>query len=334
MTKRQPDNVTEYTAKFSGHETFPLRYGWLYKAAKSVRYNPSRSEGDRPVTSSNKEDIEKAVVRMGVGKNMVSSIRYWSTNAQIICVENEKDRLTDIGGLIFGEDSDVDGNDPYLEKIGSVWLLHWLLNSNCKEVSASRWFFNRFNGQRFDKQQLLDSIIVDIDKLDLKAAEKTVSKDIECLLQGYTQKSSAGSKISEDSFSSPLVELGLIRTLEDGKYRKYSADLGDQESLPTEVFTFALIDYWKRKVKEEKAKGLHQSKNIPFDTLLIGEGSPARIFRLSQNALANRLDEVEELTGHKISWTDTQGLRQIHCDNINRIDETDYLVKFYEKQGM
>ena len=317
--------MTEYTSRFSGHETFPLRYGWLYKAVKSVT-NDYSDKPLKPVTSGKSEDIEKAVVRMGVGKNMVNSIGIGLKPQKSYKRHNGRDDLTDIAIEIFGEDAES-GWDPYMEQLATVWILHWLLNCDYKVVSASRWFFNRFNGQRFDKQQLIDSIALDIDNWGLKAAEKTIGKDIDCLLQGYSQKSSTNSKISEDSFSSPLVELGLIRTLEDGKYKKFSAELGDQESLPSEVFVYALIEYWHREARSEKT--------ISFDRLLTAEGSPARVFRLSQSALANRLDQVEELTDRQISWTDTQGLRQIRCDDIEQLneDKTDFINQYYRKQG-
>ena len=323
--------MANYTAKFSGHETFPLRYGWLYKAVSSVR-DQYDDKPLKPVTSGNSEDKEKAVVRMGVGKNMVSSIAYWAIASKMIDVSNrEKDTLTEIAADIFGEEEGESGCDPYMERIGTVWLLHWLLNRDYHNVTSYRWFFNRFNGQRFDKQQLLDSLIIDVEKLKFYGSEKavqktlnhkTISKDVDCFLQGYTCKSSSNSRVSEDSFSSPLVELGLIRTSEDGRYKKYSADLGEQESLPIEVFTYALIDYWNEYAKE--------SKTISFDRLLTAEGSPARIFRLSQSALANRLDLVEELTSKCISWTDTQGLRQIQCDNIvNLNDSKSFILSQY-----
>ena len=315
--------MANYTTKFSGHETFPLRYGWLYKAVSYMHVNKDERPL-KPVTSGSSEDKEKAVVRMGVGKNMVSSIAYWAIASKMIDVTNrDEDALTEIAADLFGEDEGESGWDPYMERIGTVWLLHWLLNRDYQTVTSYRWFFNRFNGQRFDKQQLLDALTLDAEKLKFdgskKAAKKTlnhktISKDIDCFLQGYTYRSSSNSKISEDSFSSPLVELGLIRTLEDGRYKKYNADLGEQESLPIEVFTYALIDFWNEHAKE--------SKTISFDRLLTAEGSPARIFRLSQSALANRLDLVEELTSKRISWTDTQGLRQIQCEDIASLNNS------------
>ena len=50
---------------FSGHETFVFRYGWLKKGLKGLR--------ERPDVFS----AEEAVARLGVGKNMVRSIRHW-----------------------------------------------------------------------------------------------------------------------------------------------------------------------------------------------------------------------------------------------------------------
>ena len=51
---------------FAGHETFPLRYAWLRKAVKHVESDP-HVFGD-----------DDAMVRLGVGKNMVRSIRHWA----------------------------------------------------------------------------------------------------------------------------------------------------------------------------------------------------------------------------------------------------------------
>ena len=58
--------LQETTVRFSGHETFTLRYGWLTKAVARVR-------SDRRVFTR-----EDAMVAFGVGKNMVRSIRHWS----------------------------------------------------------------------------------------------------------------------------------------------------------------------------------------------------------------------------------------------------------------
>ncbi|RYE14072.1 MAG: DUF4007 family protein [Rickettsiales bacterium] len=50
------------TPNFSGHETFTFRYPWLKKGVDGLKGNPGIFQSD------------DAIVELGVGKNMVSSI--------------------------------------------------------------------------------------------------------------------------------------------------------------------------------------------------------------------------------------------------------------------
>ena len=52
--------------KFSGHQTFVFRYGWLEKGVRLIQRNPHGFLED---------DV---LIQLGVGKNMVESIKYWS----------------------------------------------------------------------------------------------------------------------------------------------------------------------------------------------------------------------------------------------------------------
>lgn len=101
-------------AVFGRHETFALRYGWLTKGAQALM-------SGEPVF-----EAENATVLLGVGKNMVSSIRYWLQAARIICKAPEGWDLTVVGDKVFGDD----GYDPYLEDEATIWLIHWLIASN------------------------------------------------------------------------------------------------------------------------------------------------------------------------------------------------------------
>ena len=103
---------------FARHETFYPRSGWFRKAywcAAGDHYVFSRSN---------------APVVIGVGKNMVRSIRFWGLAAKLL-VEDPDSRnrrspglvLTLTGKALFGKM----GWDPYMEDPGTLWLLHWLL---------------------------------------------------------------------------------------------------------------------------------------------------------------------------------------------------------------
>ncbi|MBK8432858.1 MAG: DUF4007 family protein [Chloroflexi bacterium] len=50
---------------FGGHETFPFRYGWLKRGMDATTKTPNIFSQDH------------ALVELGVGKNMVRSIRHW-----------------------------------------------------------------------------------------------------------------------------------------------------------------------------------------------------------------------------------------------------------------
>src|SRR3982751_2851058 len=96
---------------FSGHETFPFRYPWLKKG-----YDAVREDGDVFVR-------DDAITTLGVGKNMVRSIRHWCLAAGLL-QEGKKGggsgvQVTQLGKLLLAED----GLDPYLEDPATLWLL-------------------------------------------------------------------------------------------------------------------------------------------------------------------------------------------------------------------
>src|SRR5690606_38019485 len=75
---RGPLYQQDYKPQFSGHETFPLRYGWLKKCYDRVAETEPEPDNKSLCWG------DDAIARFGVGKNMVSSMRHWATVAGII----------------------------------------------------------------------------------------------------------------------------------------------------------------------------------------------------------------------------------------------------------
>lgn len=275
--------MSGYISKFSGHQTFPLRYGWLYKYLTTE--------------SPQSQKAEDLMVDWGVGKNMVDSIKYWANQ---IGLDSQDSVYQNI----------IHDHDVYLENLNSVWILHWILCRNPKNLSAYSIFFNYFNGQNFDKENLL-AYIKELFKINsFKSSSKTLLKipsdstlnrDISTMLLTYTKSNTA--KVSEDSFTSPLAELSLIQSLSK---TSFISQLESRPSLDDVVFTYAVIDFF-RQLNTNSTNVL----TMAFDTFLTSAGSPARVFRLSQLAVEQRLERVNEITENAIGWTDSQGLRQI-----------------------
>ena len=300
-------------AKFTGHETFPLRYGWLQKSV-----NQLNNKGNFSISTD--EGVREAVIELGVGKNMVSAIRYWAESSAVINLEAQT--VTKEGNYLFGEE----GKDRYLEHLGSVWLLHFWLNFNYDNLTGYRYYFNFSNAQHFQKTKLVDDCIDQAGSMcrGNLPNEKTVKKDIDCFLNTYCHKQTVTKKkgpINEDHFSSPLSELNLVQD-NGGGY--YVCDLAERPDLPIEIFMYGLLKFVKIETRESK------SKTIGFDSLLSKPCSPGRIFRLSEGGLGQKLDEAQMYKDSGIFWTDSEGLRQIAFEESSLVNPECFLDIYYK----
>ena len=294
-------------AKFTGHDTFPLRYGWLYKAVNHLNLNGK-------FQTSNEDKTREAIVELGVGKNMVNAIRYWAEASSVIAAVNNNNavhhKVSTEGNYLFGN-LDTKGKDPYLEQIASIWLIHFWLNFNYEHLTAYRYFFNYSNVQYFEKSKLASDCSEDSKRLVTNeiGIESTLKKDIDCFLNTYCKKFKSTIKknltIDEDHFISPLSELNLIQDNGGGFYISY---LAERPELPIEIFMYGLIRFAQVETEDSKVN------TIDFESILTKPCSPGRIFRLSESGLGQKLDEAQECSGGKISWIDSLGLRQIKID--------------------
>ncbi len=103
---------------FSGHETFRCKTHWLKRGYDFMDNNGNFNDED-------------AVVRLGVGKNMVSSIKFWMKAFGLV---KEDNRVDDIADYLLDDDKGV---DPYFEDMGTLWLLHFLLVQNLVQLKMS-----------------------------------------------------------------------------------------------------------------------------------------------------------------------------------------------------
>jgi len=276
----------DYKPQFSGHETFPIRYGWLEKAFHAV----DEDENANPKIFSE----PSAIAHFGVGKNMVAAIRFWAQVADIIITESKEAKSTDLGKQLFSKG----GLDPFLENPTSLWRLHWEIASNPKHTSVY-WLFNHLNEGTFDKDLLVHRMIEFAGVRNWKKpAIKTVSTDFNVLLSNYVADTNSRGPLDE-RLVSPFTELALIRARSNGKY---SLNWGQKSSLTDGVFLYAVCDFWNR---------FTEANTLNFQTLLLEAGSPGRVFLLEESELAFRLMDVSRQTGGLISWSETAGLKQL-----------------------
>lgn len=184
---------------FSGHESFVCKQFWLKKGYDFVKR-----------TNKGFED-ETAVVELGVGKNMVTSIRHWLKSFGLI---DDKNSVTSIADYLF---QDKTGKDPYLEDYGSIWMLHYLLVKS-ERASIYNLVFNEFRKERYEftKEQLHLFLKRKCEEGDFNNIynENTINSDIAVFLRNYLKPDTrtAESKLEiEEDFSSLLIDLDLVK---------------------------------------------------------------------------------------------------------------------------
>jgi hypothetical protein len=208
---------------FSGHESFQCRQLWLKKGYDYIKSGKSFNDDD-------------AVVILGVGKNMVSSIRFWMKAFNLL---SQDDKLTSFAHKLL----DDDGYDPYLEDEASLWLLHYQLVNRAFSSTYSI-VFNELRREKIEFTR--DNFIAFIKRKSeteksLSVNEKTLHEDFSVLSKMYL-RSDAQSKDKEDSFSGLLTELDLLKCFSKGKEEFFIIENNERPEIPDEVILYAILD--------------------------------------------------------------------------------------------
>ena len=249
--------------KFGGHQSFHLRDQWLYKGLYWTSQSPQ-------ILSNNLKNSEKAIRAMGVGKNMVDSIRYWLKATGLIKTSIKGFALTETARKILEK-------DPYFELDGTLFLIHYLLVTNKESAIAWYWFFNHFSVNEFEKESLENAFFAYISiKTDRKVKDTTLDKDLNCLLRMYQSINWTGKKNPETENPSPFTRYGWIEKRGD-KFIRNKLNIND---FNIHIFAHLLYIFWSR--------GLGQPESVKLEDLSIKENSPGRIFCFS-------LEEMNDL---------------------------------------
>lgn len=204
--------------RFSGHDTFHCKQQWLLKGFNNPNFTT----------------ISESIISLGVGKNMVSSVKYW---LEAFGITNENN-LTEFSNLIFSPEV---GLDPYLENEGTLWLLQYKL---CQKKYASifhllftEYFDDKVNYE-FSEEKVIKFILNKLEINGVKSiSENTLSNDFKVLIRTYLS-SSKDIKNIEEEFNAPLLELNLIEKIESHKYILNKIN----RSIPLAILGYCILD--------------------------------------------------------------------------------------------
>ena len=286
---------------FSGHESFPCRTLWLKKGYDFIKNNGNFNADD-------------AVVTLGVGKNMVSAIRYWY---KVFGFNSEK--FGWIADYLFDNDN---GKDKYLEDLATLWLLHFLI-VYYNDATLYNMFFAMFQRERkvFDREHILNFVKRKLVEAQKETAfnENTVRRDIATLLLNYCLPKKPQ---SNDEYSTLLLDLDLIRqTDKTDKHDEqnnfdYYFNIEGKRKVTDEVFLFAVI------VANED-----NSQVIDYEILQeIG-----LIFCMTDLETIDMLKNLSEKYPEYLSYADHAGIRNLSI--LKELKPIEILNNYYDAKN-
>lgn len=145
---------------------------------------------------------------LGIGSNMVKSLRYWLQAVGLTSEPSSGKRtqtFTELGEIIFKY-------DPYIEEMGTLWLLHYKLATNFDDATAWYDFFNEFNLTEFTRDDFVLQLNAFVRMNDAQVSERSLEDDFNCIINTYVPriKSNPEKVHPESNIDCPLGELGLI----------------------------------------------------------------------------------------------------------------------------
>ncbi|MDY3740888.1 MAG: DUF4007 family protein [Selenomonadaceae bacterium] len=279
--------------KFRGHESFFIRKGWLYKGLHGIQGNPE--------LFTSKDAMEE----LGIGNNMVRSLRYWMQATGIAVEKLTKNHgkrgqfITELGKIIWEY-------DKFMEEIGTWWLIHYNLVKNQEFATTWYTFFNKFKMREFQKLDILNLLLKEYpEKSD---SIKTLESDIDCLISTYISRYMTDRDFDpESNMNSPLSELGLLEYV-DKKKGIISHKTLNVKNIPILIVLAIIYDIY-----DNKSSVISDEYEISINKILLGNENICglnSIFQIDMTQLLGILYELEN--NNFIRVIRTGGLDVIH----------------------
>lgn len=273
---------------FSGHESFQCKSLWLKKGYDYLLAGGKFNDAD-------------SVVKLGVGKNMVASIRFWLRAFSLTTM----DELTPLAKYIF---DDVNGRDKFTEDINTLWILHYLLVKS-GNASIYNLLFLEYQREKkeFSKSELQTFIKRKCSVPEQKNVynENTVKKDIGVLLKNYIAPTDL--KTIED-FSALLLDLNLINRREADRYVFRQVK---NTEISAEVLLYAMIDF------------SNKDKTLSLDKLQ----ALALIFCMPLPDFIEGIKRIESKYSRSIVFTDNSGVKNVQL--LAELEPSTILDSYY-----
>ncbi len=265
--------------RFSGHETFPLRYAWLPKAFQALERDASGLADD-----------ERAMIDLGIGKNMLKALRFWVEVCGVATPGDARGyHLTDFGRAVFDPDR---GFDPYLEDLRTLWLIHWKIATHSERpVFAWRYLLNDWQYPELCRGELVEVFLKESRRYQRTRSRVTIAQHLDIFLHTYLPTRRGPRSVREDILDCPLIEIELLQQIGERKNSKgrrepvYAFRREAKAEITDGLFACCLAEYWD---KERPAE-----RTLSFRDIAVAVGSVGQVFKLPESDLRERLERLE-----------------------------------------
>ena len=298
---------------FNRHQSFYFREGWLRKGMLAV-------ENDSGFFLN--KDADQV---LGLGKNMVASLRYWMVSTGMAEEVKEKGKMvqyiTPIGKVILD-------SDPYFELSGTLWIVHVLLASNSEHASTCYWFFNRYAKAIFNKEDFVLNLERWVISNGKEVSVDSLNRDFDCFTRTYLSFEGT----PEDILVCPLVNLGVLDVVDNKNHsvlsgskkgRLFRFKRPDIKGLDPLIVGWALAR-WRQEFRADTFQ-------VSFFEALRDNKSPGRLFNLSATLLIDILNKLEEqhsdLACHVIR------ANRLDLIEIPNASPEQYMARYYQVEG-
>lgn len=298
--------------RFRAHETFYIRKGWLFKGLKNVN--------DRSYAFLDRDDW-KPTEMLGLGTNMVKSLRYWM---QATGLTKEPDKglsreqsLTEFGKKVLEK-------DRYFEEEGTWWFIHYKLATNEELATSWYWLFNEFKTKEFTKDEFintLDKYVKYHNESAANVAESSLEGDYSCIINTYISRNKTRQyKISpEDNMDCPLSQLNLLDHV-DVKGKKIKKNPLRKDAINPLIVFAAILDQHRSSALVEEIK---------ISTLLNEPKNIGLVFNMDINVLNYYLDRLQELGYLRVTRTAGLDVVRLRCSETIE----DIINKYYDDEN-
>lgn len=295
---------------FARHETFYIRDGWLYKGITAIDRDPLFFM------------LDIAPQELGLGKNMVKSLRYWMVATGLAVEKSQADgrgqELTHFGRLVLD-------HDPHQELDGTLWLLHYHLVQNEQGATAWYWFFNHYVPTKFHREEFVERLNhwVNLRSQEVKSV-KSLERDFDCLIRTYVPN--IRNKNPENTLQSPLTALGFFSEIDhhdenSDRVKRFRLNSMKSSNIPPLIFLYVMLKSQQHERENAQQVSLTDALREPKN---IG-----RVFNIGSQVLEELLIRLKDAYPHfEVKLVRTGGLDQLTLPDVS---PEDVLETFYTR---